>query len=53
MNSRIKAKPDEFGPRRVVAPRSVQATKHIITFVLIFCQPSSGTLRRPLHTEIF
>jgi hypothetical protein len=52
MNSRLKAKPDELRTRRVFAPRSVQATKHIITFVLIFCQPSFGTLHRPLHTEI-
>ena len=53
MNRVLNAKPDEVRTRRVFAPRRVQATKHIITFVLIFCQPDSDTLNRPLHTEIF
>ena len=53
MNSVLKTKPEEFRPRRVFAPRRVQATKHIITFVLIFCQPNSDTLNRPLHPEAF
>ena len=53
MNKLLNAKPDEFTARRVFAPRRVQATRHIITFVLIFCQASSGTLNRPLHHEFF
>ncbi len=52
MNKTIKAKPDEFGARRVFAPRTVQATKYIITSVLIFWQRDSGTLNTLLHTKV-